>query len=441
MKETSSRCLIEKMNLLSIGISHNTASLDVRERMVMSADEAKEALTQLKGKFFNEAMLVSTCNRTELYGLSPDTRLDDSELKKFLISFKSANDFVKPDHFYGNFSGGAVNHLFKVAAGIDSLVIGDIQILSQVKEAFNLSTELGIMGPVMNRLMQSTLHVGKRVRSETAICEGAVSVSYAAVELASKIFADLSKKSALLIGAGETGELTLKHLIGKGIGNVKVANRTREKAEVLLKNLEVQGDVVEYENLTEALLTVDIVVTSVNSPTYIVKPEHVRSVMKQRANNPLFIIDISVPRSVEPSCNKVENVFVYDMDSLSAIVDKNVEKRKAEIPKVTTIIREEMVQFFKWHSSLQVGPTIHELTDVLEAIRKSEVEKNINRFAQQDRELVEMLTKRIVNKILHQPITALRSGAQNGAAGSETVNRIQALRDLFGISQKESSDN
>ncbi len=429
------------MNLLSIGISHNTASLDVREKMWMSNEEAKEALKQLHGKYFNEAMLVSTCNRTELYGLTPDTQVDDSQLKKFLIDFKGAGDTVKPEHFYGSFSGGAISHLFKVAAGIDSMVIGDIQILNQVKEAFNLSTEIGVMGPVMNRLMQATLHVGKRVRTETSICEGAVSVSYAAVELASKIFADLSKKSALLIGAGETGELTMKHLIGKGIGNVKVANRTREKAEALIASLGQNGNVVDYENLQEALSTVHIVITSVNSPAYIVQPEHVRSVMKQRSNNPLFIIDISVPRSVDPSCNKVENVFVYDMDSLSAIVDKNVEKRKAEIPKVTTIVREEMVGFFKWHNSLQIGPTIHELTEAFESIRHQEVEKNINRFKPEDRELVDMVTKRIVNKILHQPITNLRNGAQNGAHGTETLNRIKALRDLFGIEDKENHDS
>ncbi len=426
------------MNLLSIGISHNTASLDIRERMVMSPDEAKQVLETLKEKYFSEAMLVSTCNRTELYGLTPNTQVDDTELKNLLIDFKHAGDMVKPDHFYGNFSGGSVNHLFKVAAGIDSMVIGDIQILSQVKEAFNVSAALGFMGPVMNRLMQATLHVGKRVRTETAICEGAVSVSYAAVELASKIFENLSKKSVLLIGAGETGELTLKHLIGRGIGKITIANRTREKAEALVGSLGAKGAVIEYDQIGEALRTVDIVVTSVNSPTYIVKPEHAKSVMKQRSNNPLFIIDISVPRSVDPSCNKVENVFVYDLDSLSAIVDRNLDKRKAEIPKVTNIIREEMVEFFKWHSSLQVGPTIHELSDALELIRVQEVEKNINRFKPEDRELVEMVTKRIVNKILHQPITTLRNGAQNGAAGTETVNRIKALRELFGISDKES---
>lgn len=427
------------MNLLSIGISHTSAPLDIREKMWMSSDEIKEALQRLKEKYFDEAMLVSTCNRTELYGVTPETQVDDAVFKHFLIDFKKVDGAVRPEHFYGSFSGGAVNHLFKVAAGVDSLVIGDIQILTQVKEAFTLAGQVGMLGPIMNRLMQATLHVGKRVRAETSISEGAVSVSYAAVELASKIFADLSKKSALLIGAGETGELTMKHLIGKGIGTVKIANRTRAHAEALLAKLDVTGEVVDYEVLNEALRTVDIVITSVNSPSYVVQPSHVQKVMKQRSNNPLFIIDIGVPRNVDPTCNRVENVFVYDMDSLSAVVDKNIERRKAEIPKVTAIIREEMVEFFKWHNSLQVGPTIQELTEALEAIRQQEVEKNINRFKPEDRELVEIVTKRIVNKILHQPITTLRNGTNNGARGSETVSRIKALRELFGIGMQKPS--
>jgi len=429
------------MNIHSIGITHHTAALDVREKMWLSVEETREALRQLKQRYFTECMLVSTCNRTELYGLTPDVQIDDEEVKKFLIELKSAGSVVLPDHFTTSFAGGAVNHLFKVASGIDSMVIGDIQILNQVKEAFQLSREMEVMGPVMNRLMQTTLHVGKRTRTETTICEGAVSVSYAAVELANKIFEDLSRKSALLIGAGETGELTMKHLVSKGIGHVHVANRTREKAEALVANLGVDGSVVEYEHMVDALRTVDIVITSVNSPSYIVQPDDAHKVMKQRSNNPLFIIDIGVPRNVNPAVKKIENVFLYDMDSLSAIVDKNLDRRKAEIPKVTRIIREEMVEFFHWHNSLQVGPTIHDLRDALETIRQQEVEKNINRFKPEDRELVELVTKRIVNKILHQPVTNLKHGAENGSRGSETIFRIKALRELFGIGEPKKREH
>jgi glutamyl-tRNA reductase len=425
------------LNLYSIGISHHTASLEVREKMWMSNDEIRAAVAHLRDRWFDECMLVSTCNRTELYGISKNGAVPELELKRYLIDAKGSANAVTPDHFNGVLSEEAVKHLFAVAAGIDSMVIGDIQILNQVKEAFQISTELSAMGPVMNRLMQVTLHVGKRVRTETSICEGAVSVSYAAVELASKIFEDLSRKSVLLIGAGETGELTLKHLVGKSIGDVKVANRTRARAEALLENLQVKGTVVDYENIVEGLRTVDIVITSVNSPSYVVSPEDVHKVMKQRSNNPLFIIDIGVPRNVNPAANKVDNVFLYDLDSLKTIVDRNVDRRKADLPRVHAIIDQELDAFSRWYNSLQVNPTIQELREAIESIRQQEVEKNINRFKPEDRELLELVTKRIVNKILHQPMTTLKEGAENGSAGTETLWRVKTLRELFGMSKGE----
>jgi glutamyl-tRNA reductase len=419
------------MNLLSIGISHHTASVDIRERMWFSTDEIREVVRRLKETFFSECVLVSTCNRTELYGMTRDQAPDEATVRKFLIDFKNASDTVREEHFVSNAAGDAISHLFRVAAGIDSLVIGDIQILNQVKEAFTLSREADALGPVMNRLMQSALHVGKRTRTETTICEGAVSVSYAAVELASKIFEDLSKKTALLIGAGETGELTLKHLVSKGVGQVRIANRTRGKAEALVA--EFGGTVVDYEQMVDALRSADIVITSVNAPSYIVQPDDVLKVMKQRSNNPLFIIDIGVPRNVNPVSKKIENVFLYDIDALSTVVDRNLEKRKAEIPRVDAIISQELSDFMQWYQSLQVGPTIQDFREALEAIRRDEVEKNIHRFRPEDRELVELVTKRILNKILHQPTTALKQGGQNGSGGAEGLLRSSVLRELFGI--------
>jgi glutamyl-tRNA reductase len=419
------------MNLLSIGISHHTAPVELRERMWLSEEETREAVRRFKEKYFSECMIVSTCNRTELYGMTPMLQVDDGSIRKELIDFKAAGKLVKPEHFQGTFSGGAVHHLFKVASGIDSMVIGDVQILNQVKEAFNISRDQNALGPVMNRLLQSALRVGKRTRTETAISDGAVSVSYAAVELAGKIFEDLSKKSALMIGAGKTGELTVKHLAAKRIGNLSIANRTREKAEALVKQL--GGSVIDFDAHHELLATVDIVITSISSPVYIIEPETMLKAMKQRGNSPLFIIDIGVPRNVNPAVKRIESVFLYDIDSLNSIVDANLERRKAEIPKVTTIIREEMVEFFHWYNSLDVGPTITDFRETLETIRRAEVEKNINRFKPEDRELVEMLTRRIVNKILHQPMTVLKQGAENGRKENETLLRVKALRELFGI--------
>ncbi|MGA9119007.1 MAG: glutamyl-tRNA reductase [Bacteroidota bacterium] len=425
------------MNLVSIGISHLTAGVEVRERMWLSDEEIRRAVAALKEKFFSEVMLVSTCNRTELYGLNGVAPVEPEALKEFLIDFKGAGDTVKPAHFYGSSAEESVRHLFKVASGVDSQVIGDIQILNQVKEAFNLAREVSTMGPVMHRLMQATLHVGKRTRTETTICEGAVSASYAAVELASKIFADLSKKSAFLIGAGETGELTMKHLVGKGIGKVLIANRTKEKAEALTRDF--GGTVIDYEKIEDALRIVDIVITSVNSPSYVVLPDHVHKVMKQRANNPLFIIDIGVPRNVDPSSRRIENVFLYDIDALSSIVDRNLERRKAELPRVEEIVSEETREFFHWIENLSVGPTIQEFRSSLESIRLEEVEKNINRFKPEDRELLDLVTKRIVNKILHTPTAVLKqSGGDND---SESLTRIKSLRELFGMEREKDQDD
>ena len=421
------------MNLLSVGISHHTAAVDIRERMWLSADETRDALARLREKYLSECVLVSTCNRTELYGLTAGPLELNGELKRFLIDFKQAGALVKEDHFVGASAGHVVHHLFKVASGIDSLVVGDIQILSQVKEAFALAKEMGTMGPVMSRLMQSALHVGKRVRAETGIGEGAVSVSYAAVELASKIFADLSKKSLLLIGAGDTGELTLTHLVSKGVTNLHIANRTREKAEALAASH--GGRVIDYQDIVEGLRTVDIVITSVVSPAYVVRPDDVQKVMKQRSNNPLFIIDIGVPRNVDPAAKKIENVFLYDIDNLTAVVDRNLARRLAERPKVTRIIREEFISFFRWYNALQVGPTIQDLHDSFEAIRKEEVEKHANRFKHEDRELLDLVTRRILNKILHGPVTNLKQASEHDPGQKETLLRIQALRELFGLAK------
>lgn len=418
------------MNLVSIGISHKTAAVDVRERMWLDAEETRHAIGALREKFFPECFLVSTCNRTEMYGLLPSGSFDIDALKAFLISLKHAEGNVAHEHFYSSTDAESVEHLFRVASGIDSLVIGDVQILNQLKEAFAIAREAHALGPVMSRLMQATLHVGKRTRTETTIGEGAVSVSYAAVELANKIFADLSRKSALLIGAGETGELTMKHLVGKGIGKVFIANRTREKAEVMTR--ELGGTVVEYGKINECLVEVDIVITSVNSPSYVVLPEHTQKVMKERSNNPLFIIDIGVPRNVDPASRKIENVFLYDIDALSSIVDRNIDRRKNEIPRVEAIVVEESEEFFRWLGNLQVGPTIQSFRDTLEAIRRLEVEKHINKFKPEDRELVELLSHRILNKILHQPTTVLKQGG--GEADPDTIARVKALRDLFGLS-------
>ena len=428
------------MNLVAVGINHRTAPLEVREKLWMSSDEIRTAVAALKGKPFSECFIVSTCNRTELYGvynsngISSDTPPDINVLKDQLIGFKSAGGAVKREHLYHMVSANAIRHLFKVASGIDSMVIGDIQILSQLKDDFNIAYEEKAAGHFLHRLLQSTYHVGKRTRTETTITEGAVSVSYAAVELANKIFSDLSKRTALLIGAGETGELTAKHLIGRGIGGIFVANRTKAKAEELVAAL--GGKAVDFESLQQMLAQVDIVVSSITSEQYVITKNDVLRAMKERSHKPLFIIDIGVPRNIDPGANNIDNVFVHDMDGISVIIDRNVQKRKAEIPKVNEIVLEELTEFHNWYNSLQVNPTIHDLRTHFEQVRLEEVEKNINRFSAEDRELLDLVTKRIVNKLLHLPTTNLKDG--NEESEEEKHKKLHIVRSLFGLHKEQS---
>ncbi len=427
------------MNLVAVGINHRTAPLEVREKLWMSSDEIRNAVAALKGKFFSECFIVSTCNRTELYGMynsnggSGDTPPDIDALKEQLIGFKAAGSVVKREHLYHMVSANAIRHLFKVASGIDSMVIGDIQILGQLKDDFNIAYEEKAAGPFLHRLLQSTYHVGKRTRTETTITEGAVSVSYAAVELANKIFSDLSKKTALLIGAGETGELTAKHLVGRGIGGIFVANRTRAKAEELVAAL--GGTAVDFDSLQHLLAQVDIVVSSITSTQYVIAKSDVQRAMKERSHKPLFIIDIGVPRNVDPGANDIDNVFLHDMDGISVIIDRNLQKRKAEIPRVNEIVFEELTEFHNWYNSLQVNPTIHDLRTHFEQVRLEEVEKNINRFSAEDRELLDLVTKRIVNKLLHLPTTNLKNGSEESE--EEKHKKLHIIRSLFGLHKEQ----
>ncbi len=422
------------MNLITIGINHRTAPIEVREKIWYSTEETKNILPQLKGKFFKECVLISTCNRTEVYGIPIDEVEEGKGVVDLLISFKDSGNIVQHDHFYELHSSLAVSHLFKVVSGIDSMVLGDVQIISQMKEAYLTASNMKTVGKFTARLFDTAFHVGKRSRTETEIGEGAVSVSYAAVELANKIFADLSKHTALVIGAGETAQLTAKHLQSKNIGKLVFTNRTREKAEAIAS--ELKGSVIDFDSFHAELKNVDIIISSVTIPSYILTAQQIQGAMRQRHNNPLFIIDIGVPRNIDPEVSKIDNVFLNDIDALNNMIDKNLEKRRVEVPKVKKIIFEELEQFYNWFKSLQVNPTIQELRTQFELIREDEVRKNINRFSETDKELVEILTKRIVNKILHTPIVNLKNGT-NTEADEDTMNKVSLLRHLFGLEKKK----
>jgi glutamyl-tRNA reductase len=426
------------MNLLCAGISHHTAPLDVRERLWFSSEEIRQTLPLLKPLGIGECVMFSTCNRTELYVLTENNILLSEHIKKILIAQKSADGKVHPSDLFTLTAGDAARHLFRVAAGTDSMVLGDVQILAQVKEGFHLATELGTAGFFMNRLFQLAFRAGKRARTETEIGDGAVSVSYAAVELAEKIFDDLHKKSALVIGAGETADLTATHLRGKEIGKLFITNRTQERAEQLAAK--VQGVVIPFDNWFDTLPDIDIVISSVEVNKYILAAPDIQRVLKHHGNKILFVIDIGVPRNIDPEVKNIENVFLYDLDTLNVMVEENLQKRRAEIPKVEVILTAVLAELTSWYSSLEVNPTITALTQFMENIRLEELAKHINRFDPKDRELVELVTKRIINKIVHAPIVNLRGGQKTSLA--ERLQKMSAIQKLFGLANlpKEDSD-
>ena len=424
------------MNLLCVGISHHTAPLDVRERLWFSDEEIRQALPMLKQYGCAEGVLFSTCNRTELYVLTETSGVSADFFKTLLIKQKNATAHIPESDLFSLRGGDAARHLFRVAAGVDSMVLGDVQILMQVKDGLHAAVEQQTAGIFMNRLFQLAFRVGKRARAETAIGEGAVSVSYAAVELAERIFDDLNKKTALVIGAGETAELTATHLRGKNIGTLLITNRTLERAEQLAQK--VQGAVVVYDQWCDALAEADIVISSVEAPNYILRSGDIDQLRRKRGAGPLFLIDIGVPRNIDPAIKELENVFLYDIDSLQALVNETLHRRTEELPKVETIVDDVLKELQQWHSSLEVNPTITALSQFMENIRREEIEKHIHRFETKDRELVELVTKRIVNKILHTPIAHLKNG--NGESLSDRLQKLHAIQRLFKLTQQDQED-
>jgi glutamyl-tRNA reductase len=420
------------MNLLAVTINHHTAPVELREALHLNTEEICGLINKLKGDILSEGLVISTCNRTEIYGLPVDNGLSYPELQKFLMDFKSVNG-IQPEHFQNLPSRTAVKHLFNVITGIDSLLIGDNQIFKQVKDSFQTADESGFTGFLMRRIFHYAIKAGKRAISETEISEGAVTVSYAAVQLIEKIFSNLNKKSALVIGAGETGEIAAKHLVESGIGRLSITNRTYEKAEKLAESLD--ASIIPFNNFKERLHEFDIILSATSADNLILTKDDIKKVMKKRNYSSLVLMDIAIPRDIDPASKEIDYVFYHDIDSLNIIVEQNIQKRKEEVPKVKEIIEEELNSFYEWYNSLEAAPTIKSLRDLFEAVRAEEVEKNINRFSEQDREKLDVVTKRIINKLLHQPTVELKKMSEQGN-NSWAAGKISIIRDLFGIDKK-----
>ena len=423
------------IKIVNIGMNHETATVELRESLASEYKNNSRTLASIREiDLIEEGLFISTCNRVEALF----TTVNALEAKKLIISLMSRLGNIPENSFSSNLytyeDMDAVRHLFRVACSLDSMVVGEPQILGQIKEAYAQSVKGKTSGVILNRLMHRSFHVAKRSRTETDICEAAVSISYAAVELAKKIFHVLDDKKVLLIGAGEMSELTAKHLMSQGVHSIVVANRTFERAVQVAKLFKAQP--VSFEEIEDQLLEVDIVLTSTASSGYIITYDHVKNCLRKRRNRPLFFIDIAVPRDVQPEINNLSNVYVYNIDDLRDIIDLNKKQRQQEAIKVERIVEEEVVKFEKWLKTLEVVPTIVSLREKADAIIQAEIRKSkpaLSNLSLSEKQAIKKLTFSISEKILNDPILFLKRKADRPSLNSF----LDVTRQLFNLDQNK----
>ncbi|HOU77371.1 MAG TPA: glutamyl-tRNA reductase [Syntrophales bacterium] len=417
------------MNLLLLGMNHKTAPVEIRERLDIACTEGFSPLGEIRGlPGVEEALYLSTCNRVEILVRGREDAAVEERLRELIFRHGNLSGADLARCLYVYRDADAVRHLFRVAAGLDSLIMGEPQILGQVKDAYRRAVEEEATGIILNKLLHRAFRVAKRVRTETGVANHAVSVSYAAVELAKKIFGALRGQKILLVGAGEMSELAARHLLKHGGDRLFVANRTWERAVRMAA--EFQGTAVEFPRLGEALREADIVITSTGAPGYIITGEMVAGALKRRQNRLLFIIDIAVPRDVDPRAGAMDNVYLYNIDDLQEIADENMAIRKEEAARGEEIVSAEAEEFRAWFDTLTVVPTIVSLREKAEAIAAGELERADTWLRNLDpaaREEAALLARAIVNKLLHDPMTTLKEETREGAARAYAA----ALRRLF----------
>lgn len=421
------------MNIIVVGLNHKTADVEVREKLAFNGErllEGLEALSRLPG--INGSLIISTCNRVEIYSDVKDAEAGATSIKDFLANFHSINREAIDRSLYILKGRDAVRHIFRVASSLDSMVVGEPQILGQLKEAFEIAIQKRTTDYILNKVIKKAISVAKRVRTETKIAENAVSISFAAVELAKKIFIDLSNKTFMLLGAGEMAELAARHLISSGVKNVIIANRTFERGCELAK--EFNGRAVRFEDFLKEMIHTDILICSTGAPDYVLHKPKMHTVMRERRQRPMFLIDISVPRNIDPTVNELDNVYLYDVDDLQGVVDANILERKKEAEKAERIVEEEIEGLEKWMSSLDSIPTVVALRNSAENIKREEVQKVINRFpnlGEKEKRAIEGMASSIINKLLHPPTVALKEDSED----RETL--IAVIRKLYSLNGED----
>lgn len=417
------------------GLNHRTAPIELREQLALEEDKLREILREMQGSgVLAEVVILSTCNRVEVYGVAEEVGEALHLAWSRLCQQRGvAWELVEP-RLYTQTDADAVRHCFRVAGSLDSMMLGEPQILGQIKEAFRLAQHCQSVGPLLHGMMTQAFSVAKKVRTETELARHAVSVPYAAVELARKIFGGLNGRAVLLLGAGKMGELAAKHLVDQGVFPLYVTNRTWSRAQELSRLL--PGAAVPFEQWRETLARVDIVITSVGATEPIIRKEDVQHALHARRSRPLFFIDIAVPRAVEPGVNDLENVFCYGLDDLQQVVEANLRERLREAQKAEALVEREVGKFLARLQDINVVPTIVSLREKLEAIRQGEVAKALARLhhpSPETRAAIDALSSAIVNKILHLPTVKLRESSRSGRGRRWTA----LVSELFGLAGRE----
>ncbi|MBP6964438.1 MAG: glutamyl-tRNA reductase [Armatimonadetes bacterium] len=453
------------MHLVVIGLNHTTAPVEIREKLAVPEAECGAFASRVaRCEGVREAVALSTCNRTEIYAWTTSERapspcplpqgegvrdgfppplegggrgrgyLADDDILDAISDFCGVPSSSFEPYLYSRAGHKAIEHLFRVSSGLDSMVIGEAQVLGQVRNAYAAAAAAGATGPVLNPLFQQAAAVGKRARTETDIGRGAFSVGYTAVQLARSIFDPLNGRTVLIVGAGKMGELAATHLSSAGVTSVLVANRTHSRAEDLAARFE--GQAVAFDELPEALRRSDIVITSTGAEEPIVTRAMVSSAMQARRGRPMFLIDVAVPRDVEAGAGDLDNVFLYDIDDLQAVVERHAGERRAEISKVDRIIEEEVGKAMEWFRTLDAVPVIAAMRDKFEEIRKSEVERlraRLPKLSDDEIEAVHQTTRSIVNRICHEPMIRIKEYA----AEDDPSGRLETICEVFGICPPE----
>ncbi|NLN75842.1 MAG: glutamyl-tRNA reductase [Armatimonadetes bacterium] len=425
------------MHLVVIGLNHTTAPVELREKLSISDGQLPDAHRDLASRdAVLECVILSTCNRTEVYAYTP-SRADDEVIIEWMSSFFSvpAGDFQP--FLYSRAGHKAIEHLFRVASGIDSMVLGEAQILGQVKSAYAAATAASSAHTLLGGLFQQGISVGKRARTETEIGRGAFSIGSVAVGVARSIFDELKGRSVLLVGAGKMGELTATHLTASGASAVLVANRTHQKAIDLAERF--NGQAVEFSQLQSAMISADIVITSTGAAEPIIDREMVLSAMKARRGRPLFFVDIAVPRDIEADVDLLDGVFVYNIDDLQAAVEAHAKERRAEVQKVEEIVRLEVAEFMIKFRTLDAVPVISALREKFEDIRQRETDRlrdRLRHLSREDLELINLTTRSIVNRICHTPMIQIKDYAGH----DDSSEKLDMVCDLFGICRVETPE-